>query len=33
MRWAQLVARMGEETYTGFFIGKPEGKRPLVWQA
>ena len=30
MRWAGHVARMGrEEVYTGFVVGKPEGKRPL----
>jgi len=32
MRWEGHVARMGEgrgEAYTGFWMGKPEGKRPL----
>jgi hypothetical protein len=30
MRWAGHVARMGEsEVFTGFLVGKPEGKRPL----
>jgi len=30
MRWAGHVAPMGgEEEYTGFWWGKPEGKRPL----
>jgi len=30
MRWAGHVAHMGgREVYTGFWCGKPEGKRPL----
>ena len=30
MRWTGNVARMGRvEAYTGFLVGKPEGKRPL----
>jgi len=30
MRWAGHVARMGEERGVyGFFVGKPEGRRPL----
>ena len=30
MRWAWHVDRMGRgEAYTGFWWGKPEGKRPL----
>ena len=30
MRWAGHVARMGRgEAYTGFWVGEPEGKRPL----
>jgi hypothetical protein len=28
MRWAGHVARMGE-VFTGFLVGRPEGKRPL----
>jgi hypothetical protein len=38
MRWAGHVARMGRgEACTGFFMGKPEGKRPLgrprrIWE-
>jgi hypothetical protein len=30
MRWAGRVVRVGKgEVYTGFLVGKPEGKRPL----
>ena len=30
MRWAGQVGRVGrEEAYTGFLVGKSEGKRPL----
>jgi hypothetical protein len=30
MRWAGHVARVGRgQAYTGFLVGKPEGKRPL----
>jgi len=29
MRWAGHVARIGGEVYTGFFVRKLEGKRPL----
>jgi hypothetical protein len=30
MRWAEYVARMGEEgTFYKVLVGKPEGKRPL----
>jgi hypothetical protein len=29
MRWAGHVACMGETKVCGFFVGKPEGKRPL----
>jgi hypothetical protein len=30
MRWAWHVSRVGrDEVYTGFWWGKPEGKRPL----
>jgi len=30
MRWAGYVAHMGRGVaYTGFWLGKPEGKRPL----
>jgi hypothetical protein len=30
MRWAGLVARMGEKRNAyGILVGKPEGKRPL----
>ena len=31
MRWAEHVARMGEEMGVyGVLVGKPEGKKPLV---
>ena len=29
MRWAEHVARMGEERVYTFLVAKPEGKRPL----
>jgi hypothetical protein len=30
MRWVRHVARMGRgEVFTGFWLGRPEGKRPL----